>query len=66
MEILCFGHHVVWQELAKLLEGYGASIFTHQGPPTSSHPQTTLNGITAQNATIVTKKTYQGSLYFDN
>jgi len=56
MKILCLGHHIVWQELAKLLEGYSTSIFRHQGPPTSSHPQTTLNGITAKNATIVTKK----------
>jgi len=67
MKILCLGHHTVWQEPAKRLEGYSASIFRHQGSPTSWHPQTTLHCITAQNATIVTKKPIREVyFYFDN
>jgi hypothetical protein len=68
MKIPCLGHHIVWQEIAKLLEGYSASIFRHQGPPTIWHPETTLHGVTAQNATMVTKeKTFREVyFYFDN
>jgi hypothetical protein len=55
MKILCLGHHIVWQEFAKLSEGYSASIFRYQDPP-SWHLQTKLHGIKAENATIVTKK----------